>query len=155
LRDRGEGPLRSSLEALIAHHDLGEIVHLRGGLPQEEVRSLFGSASIFVLPCVVESNGNRDGIPVALMEALASGVPVISTDVSGIPELVEHEVTGLVVPPKDARALALAIEHLLSDQPLRACLAQQARQRVEQNHDVRVNTRRKVELFRQAIAREN
>lgn len=151
----GDGPLRPALEKMIAERGLDDTVQLRGKVPQDVIRSLLQVAAVFALPSVVARNGDRDGIPNALMEAMATGVPVVSTDVSGIPELVEHEVTGLVAPPKDAQALALAIERLLNDQPLRTRLAQRARQRVEQNHDVRVNTRRKAELFRQAIAREN
>jgi glycosyltransferase involved in cell wall biosynthesis len=80
---------------------------------------MMAEASLFVLPSIVAPDGQTEGIPVSLMEAMAAGRAVVSTTVSGIPELVEHGVSGLLVPPNDARALAGAIRELLSD-PMRA-----------------------------------
>jgi len=131
LRDRGvavrcdivgEGRLRREIEALIVRNGLRQVVRLRGALDQREVRELFYRASVFALPCVVTRRGDRDGVPVVLMEAMAAGVPVISTSVSGIPELVRDGVNGRLVAPGDPVALADAIQSLLGDPTLSARL---------------------------------
>ncbi len=144
----GQGPQKSFLESLIAELGVQEQVSLLGSLPHEEVQLLLRRASMFVLPCVVDKSGDRDGIPVALMEAMASGVPVISTAISGIPELVQDGVTGLLVPDSDARALAGAIERLLDDPELGLALSRNARRRVLEEYDIERNIRRKESLFR-------
>src|SRR6185436_14979892 len=84
----GEGPLEGELRASIAARGLGDAVHLVGALPEADVRAALYGAAIFALPSVVAPSGDRDGIPVSLMEAMAAGTPVVSTRVSGIPELV-------------------------------------------------------------------
>jgi glycosyltransferase involved in cell wall biosynthesis len=90
-----------------------------------------------------------DGIPVALMEAMAAGTPVVSTTVSGIPELVENGVTGLLVPPADSSALADSIERLLGDPPYARGLAQNARARIEQDFDASKEARKLYAFFRE------
>lgn len=132
----GDGPLRPALEQAIARHGLQTQVRLTGALPQQAVREYMRQATMFVLPSVMLADGNADGIPVALMEAMASGLPAISTRVSGIPELITDGVSGLLVPPGDAEALAGAIRRLLDDAPLQAQLARQARAKVCQDFDV-------------------
>ncbi|UZG45803.1 glycosyltransferase [Caldimonas thermodepolymerans] len=143
----GEGRLRGALEQQIAAHGLQERVHLPGACRQEEVREHLYRASVFALPSVVTDRGDRDGIPVALMEAMASGAPVVSTRVSGIPELVEHEVSGLLVPPGDAESLARALQRLLTEPALGARLAHHARQTVERDFDVAKEARKLYEAF--------
>ena len=101
----------------------------------DEVRALLHSATAFVLPSTIAGDGNRDGIPVALMEAMAVGAPVISTRVSGIPELIGDEVSGLLVAGGDANALAAAIQRLLDDAGLRERLARSAREVIERDFD--------------------
>ena len=151
LRDRGvrfecdvigSGPLEASIAGRIARAGLGDRVRLLGVRRQEEVRAALDRAGIFALPSVVTPRGDRDGIPVALMEAMARGVPVVSTQVSGIPELVEDGVTGLLAPPADAAALADALQRLLEDPALGARLARGARERVEREFDVRKESRK-------------
>jgi glycosyltransferase involved in cell wall biosynthesis/aminoglycoside phosphotransferase (APT) family kinase protein len=115
----GEGPGRRSLEAAILRARLQDQVRLRGARPQHEVARLLGEASLFVLPSVVAADGQMEGIPVALMEAMAASRPVIASALSGIPELVEDGASGLIVPPGDPERLSLAIRELLSD-PVRA-----------------------------------
>ncbi len=131
----GEGPQRAGLEQSIAMLDLRDCVHLAGARPQAEVRALLHSATAFVLPSTIAADGNRDGIPVALMEAMAVGAPVISTRVSGIPELIENDVSGLLVDGGDADGLAAAIQRLLGDGDLRERLARSAREVVERDFD--------------------
>ncbi|MHB1669892.1 MAG: glycosyltransferase [Thiomonas sp.] len=109
----GEGPLRDPLSRQIARVGLQHKVQLLGARKQEEVRALLSRAAVFALPCVITPQGDRDGIPVALMEAMACGTPVVSTRVSGIPELVTDKICGLLAEPGDAADLARCIEHQL------------------------------------------
>lgn len=132
----GEGPLRGELEARIAAAGLSGRVSLLGARKQEEVRDALSRASLFVLPSVVTSRGDRDGIPVALMEAMAVGLPVVSTRVSGIPELVIHGESGLLADPGDARGLADCVQQLIADPVAARRMAEQARRTVEREFDV-------------------
>ncbi len=112
----GAGPLRRNLQKLAASLHLSGHVHFSGARTQAQIETLFqAGVGAFVLPCEVAEDGDRDGIPVALMEAMARAVPVVSTTVSGIPELVEHGVHGLLVPPRDVEALAGAVARLMDD----------------------------------------
>jgi colanic acid/amylovoran biosynthesis glycosyltransferase len=146
----GDGPLRASLQAQAARLHLDAQLRFAGVLPQAQVQQLLGDAAVFALPCVVTSTGDRDGIPVALMEAMAQGVPVVSTQVSGIPELVEDAVTGRVVPPGDAAALADAIGAQLADREAAQRLALAARARVEAAFDIDTEAARLLAHFRAA-----
>ena len=133
----GEGPLRPQLEAQIRAEGLESRVALVGAKPQEVVRAALDDAAVFVMPSVTTPEGNQDGIPVALMEAMATGAAVVSTRVSGIPELVHDGRNGLVVAPGDAVALADALEHLLGDAALRRELGRAARATVAAEFDAR------------------
>jgi glycosyltransferase involved in cell wall biosynthesis len=146
----GCGPQEGALKRRIARHGLSDVLHLTGALPQEEVGKALYGASIFVLPSVVTASGDRDGIPVSLMEAMAAGTPCVSTRVSGIPELIEHEREGLLAKAGDAAALASAIERLLDDAALRDRLAHAARTKIESEFDARIEGRKLLELFTQA-----
>jgi colanic acid/amylovoran biosynthesis glycosyltransferase len=138
----GSGPLAAMLEGLVATHGLAQSVHFLGARKQEEVRALMRGAALFAMPSVVTGRGDRDGIPVVLMEAMASGTPVVSTQVSGIPELVEDGVTGLLAPPGDAAALADCLERMLADPGLRRRLAIAGRGRVELEFDAGIEARK-------------
>src|SRR5207248_1686818 len=105
----GAGPLRSTLDADVTRRGLEDVVTFLGALPQEEVRLAYQRATVFALPCIVTSEGDRDGIPTVLLEAMVSGVPVISTAVSGIPELIDSGHDGLLVAPHDPGMLAGAL----------------------------------------------
>lgn len=144
----GSGPLRLDLEAAAARLDMGASVHLRGARPQAEVFTSLRSASVFVLAPVVLADGDRDGIPNVLVEAMAHGVPVVSTSVSGIPELIDDGVDGLLVPPGDPEALAQAIARILDDEALALRLAGAARRTVETRFDSRTAAARLIGLFR-------
>jgi glycosyltransferase involved in cell wall biosynthesis len=146
----GEGPLKESMQAAIARHGLTDMVEMTGAMPQPEVRKSLYQSSIFALPSVVTESGDRDGIPVSLMEAMAAGTPSVSTRVSGIPELIEHEREGLLVPERDPRALAAALARLLDDPKLGEKLASAARAKVEREFDAAVEARKLLDLFAHA-----
>jgi glycosyltransferase involved in cell wall biosynthesis len=128
----GFGPLQSDMEALIRELHLEQTVTLLGQKPLEDVVGLYQEADIFTLPCQVAQDGDRDGIPNVLMEALACRLPVVTTAISGIPELIQHHHNGILVPPQDSEALALALAHLLDNPALRRRLGQSGRQTIEQ-----------------------
>ena len=128
----GGGELYGAYQKFIEEHALTQTVYLHGALKQEELTSHYDQADIFVLPCLVASNGDRDGLPNVLLESLALGIPVITTAVSAIHELIEQEHTGLTVPEKDADALAAAILRLIEDTELYAHLSLHGRSKVEQ-----------------------
>jgi glycosyltransferase involved in cell wall biosynthesis len=146
----GEGPQRRELEQQIHAHGLREKFHLLGALSQAQVREVLARAELFVLPSVRTADGNQDGIPVALMEAMALGIPVISTQVSGIPELVIDEVSGLLIPPQDARALAAALERLLGNASLREKVAAGGSQMVRAHHDIALSAAQMQTVFDEA-----
>lgn len=129
----GSGPLRTDLEALIREWNLEGIVTLAGQQPLEEVVKLYQEAHIFALPCQVSQDGDRDGIPNVLMEAMACRLPVVTTAVSGIPELIQHDHNGLLVPQRDPEALALALAHLLDNPAIRERLGQAGRETITLN----------------------
>lgn len=138
----GDGPMRAELEARVQSHGLQDHVEFMGAQPQESVRGWLEKASIFALPCQVAADGGRDGIPVALMEAMASGCAVVSCRTSGVPELISHDEQGLLVPERDAFALATALHRLLDDSFLRRRLATAARLRIEHQFDARKEARK-------------
>jgi len=146
----GAGEKEPALRALIAELGLGEVVTMPGPMPREQLVSLYPHASVAVAPCVIGSDGNRDGLPTVLIEAMAMGVPVISTDVTGIPELVEHGVTGRLSPQNDAPALAAAIREALADSGKSRAMARAGRQRVEARFDLSENVGHLRELLVEA-----
>ncbi len=137
----GAGPLRETLAADIAARGLGGSVSLAGAMAHDKLIELFGQADLFALAPRIAEDGDRDGIPNVFAEAMATGVPVVATDVSGIPEMVMHERTGLLVPPDDPAALAAAMTRLLSEPTLGRRLASAARAQLEQCFDCWENTR--------------
>jgi colanic acid/amylovoran biosynthesis glycosyltransferase len=162
LRDRGravrctfvgEGEERPALEALIHALGLGDVVTLLGAQPRDRVVAIVEAADVVVQPSVVLRSGKTEGIPVALMEALAAERAVVASEVSGIPELVVDGVTGVLVPPGDAAALADAIERLLDDPALRARLGTAGRRKVLEEFDLHRNTALLAERFRQSVDR--
>ena len=110
------------VQALISTHGLEEVVELHEPVPQERLRAIYARATLFALPCHVTASGDRDGIPNVVAEAMAMGLPVVCTRVSGIPEIVEHHVSGWLIPERDVESLAGALQTLLGDPALRARL---------------------------------
>ncbi len=126
----GEGPERGALEAQIAALGIGNSVGLVGELTPGDVRRELAASDVFAMPSF------NEGLPISIMEAMAVGVPVVTTWIAGIPELAREGNTALTVPPADAEPLAQAIQRLLQDEPLRLKLARAARTLVEQQHDL-------------------
>lgn len=153
LRIAGEGPERLRLERLRASLRLEGLVTLEGALRQEEVRALLQTADLFVLACVRGRDGQQDGIPIVLMEAMALGVPVVSTRLSGIPELVKDSETGLLAAPGDDRHLADVMGRILQDRVLSLALAQRARELVEREFDIERSVTALCHEFERAAAR--
>lgn len=137
----GDGPLAEDLAAHARAAGVQHLVRFLGPLPENEIRALVAGAAVLAAPCVVGADGNADGLPTVLLEALALGTPCVSTYVTGIPEAVRHESTGLLVPPGDASALAAALERLLGDEALRDRVARQGRALVEAEFDLRRQAR--------------
>lgn len=143
----GDGPLQATLTAQIAALGLGRRVMLAGPMPQERLAQELGAAAVAALPCVVTADGDRDGLPTVLLEAMGKAVPVITTTVTGGPEIVEHGETGLLCPPDDAAALADALAALLAD-PLRArAMGVAGRLRAERLFDLTTNAARLADHF--------
>jgi glycosyltransferase involved in cell wall biosynthesis len=151
LRDRGirfrltvvgEGPERGRLEALVRELDLAGHVRLAGAEPPERVRERLIAADLFVLACTTASNGDLDGVPISLMEAMATGVPVVSTRLSGIPELIQDAEEGILVAPDDPEGVAEAVAGLLADPERAAAMAARARSKIEAAYDLRANVAR-------------
>ncbi|MAE70131.1 MAG: hypothetical protein CME06_06640 [Gemmatimonadetes bacterium] len=126
----GEGTRRDALQRRIHRHRLEGVVELTGARTSEEVRLELDRATLFAAPGREEKSGKKDGIPVAIAEAMARGVPVVASRISGIPELVHHRKTGLLVRPDDPGEMAHALEKLIGDPPLGRALSRRARDRV-------------------------
>jgi colanic acid/amylovoran biosynthesis glycosyltransferase len=144
----GTGALEGQLHTRIAALDLKGHVHLRGPQSQERVIQSLRDAAVFAAPCVVGADGNRDGLPTVLLEAMALGTPCVSTDVTGIPEILQDHKTGLQVAQNDAHDLARSLARLLEDTALRTELAQNARKMVETNFDIHRNAAQIRALYR-------
>ena len=147
----GDGPERPLLERMVRQYDLEPAIRLTGALPQSQVKALLSQADLFVLPCITASSGDMDGIPVVLMEAMAMEIPTVSTSVSGIPELIEQAVSGLLVAEKDAEALADAVECLLENEELRLRLGRNGRLKVMHDFDIEKTTTQLADLFRECL----
>jgi colanic acid/amylovoran biosynthesis glycosyltransferase len=126
----GDGPDRPALEQYARENGLTDVVQFHGQQTREKVAEWLGAADVVVAPSVPSKDGRREGIPVALMEAMACGAPVVASRLSGIPELVEDGVTGVLVPPADEPAIAAAIAGLLQDPARRQRLGAAARDKI-------------------------
>lgn len=135
----GDGPERGQLTALCEQLGLGDRVTFCGTVDRARITGLLRTARAFVLPCRVAGDGDRDGVPVVLMEAMACGVPVVSTPVGGIGELIEAGVHGTIVPPDDAAALARGLRQVLRAGPALRPQIDAARQRVVERFDLQRN----------------
>ena len=146
----GDGPERDTLQTMVEQLRLNGNVELTGPMSNEKVRGLMNQGGILVAPSIYVGDGERDGIPTVLVEAMACGMAVVSTCVSGIPELVVNEHNGLLVPERDEVALADAMQRLLRDSKLRESLGRRGQQRVLSDFNVRDSSRRLWSLIQRA-----
>lgn len=143
-----ESEIRRRIDAL----DLGDSVRLAGPMEQTRLFEEYRSAGVFCLPCRVLDNGDRDGIPNVLMEAMACGLPVVTTPVSGIPEIIRDGVNGRLVPPDDPAALADALLRIDADQQLARSLSDEARATVRERFDGERFAAQLATLFREVLS---
>ncbi|MFH1137369.1 MAG: glycosyltransferase [Pseudomonadota bacterium] len=143
----GDGPLQKKLTELAGALGLGERVSFPGFVPYHQVPDLFYQADLFLMPSIVASSGDRDGIPNVIMESLLHRVPVIATDISGIPELIEDRRTGLLIPQRDSRALARAVLEMVGDRDQALALAERGRAKVLEQFDPEKNYQRVIDLI--------
>ena len=133
----GTGPLQDELDAEVARLGIGEAVSWLGGQPHEAVLRQLRQSDMFVLPSVTAADGDMEGVPVALMEAMATGVPVVSTRHSGIPELVRHEENGLLAAERDEVDLSAQMLRMADEPDQRRTMVLRARETVERRFDKR------------------
>jgi glycosyltransferase involved in cell wall biosynthesis len=143
----GDGPDKEFLIDLVEQAGLSEKVRFQGRLTRDEIARLLLDSDALAAPSVPTRDGRREGIPVVLMEAMASGVPVIASNLSGIPELVNDQLTGLLVPPRDVTSLADALVQYLKDPELRRRLGRAGREKVVKEFDLNKNAARLAQLF--------
>ena len=144
----GDGPLRAALSRDAQRLGLSQRVRFAGAMTDEQVAAELDAAALFVLPSIVASTGQMEGVPVALMEAMASGVPVVSTRLSGIPELVRDGDTGLLAAPGDPASLAAAMRAAIASPAETLARARRARELVEREYDLGVTGEAMVEVLR-------
>lgn len=149
----GDGPLRRSLQTLARSLGLGNSVRFLGALPHGEVMEWVRKASMLVLPSILTATGRTEGLGMVLLEAAATGVPVVGTRMGGIPEVVIHGQTGLLVPDRDSAALARRMEELLNDREMRHRMGAGARAHIERSFDIRVQTAALEDLYDTVLAR--
>lgn len=156
LRDRGhqfkciiigEGPDRKALTSQIELLGLQKFVTLSGMKPQSYIFDMFNKARMFVLPCVISRNGDRDGIPNVMIESLAMHTPVVSTTVSGVPEIIKNNITGITVEQRNSQQLADAIVRLINNPGLAYDYTINGRKLVEAKFDIKRNVRELVSIL--------
>jgi len=141
----GAGPDETALRAAVTHSGLDAYTEFTGALNQVEVRSRYAEANVFALPSFAE------GVPVVLMEAMATGLPCISTRITGIPELIRDGEDGLLITPSDRDELTFALIRLMDDPSLRKRLACSGRLRVQEHYDLSRNVKRLEKIYQQRI----
>ncbi|WP_051236848.1 glycosyltransferase [Paenibacillus pinihumi] len=144
----GDGPQRGQLEQLIAESQTGDRIRLLGPKNHEEVKQLIAKADLFLAPSVTGADGDQEGIPVAIMEAMACGLPVLSTYHSGIPELVEDGVSGFLAPERNVEKLAQRIAELAEDPVRRSKMGEAGRRIVEQQYNLEQLNLKLGQMFR-------
>jgi glycosyltransferase involved in cell wall biosynthesis len=149
----GDGPLRGDLTTMIERLGLADDVVLAGACTQQELLPVFRQADIFALTPFITDDGDRDGIPNVLVEAMACGLPVVSTKAAGIPELVMHNHNGLLTEPHDVAAITAEIATLLDDEPKRKRLGAAARRTAVEHFDLHLGAQELARLFDHVLAR--
>lgn len=147
----GDGPRGFQLKALAGKLGLSERVSFPGFVPYDAVSDLFYSSDVLIMPSVVHSSGDRDGIPTVIMESLMHRVPVIATDVSGISEVIEDAVTGLLIREKDANAIASAVLKMVESREAALAMAERGRSKVVSMFDPERNHRNVLQLYQELV----
>jgi glycosyltransferase involved in cell wall biosynthesis len=148
----GDGPQRGALENIAREEKIQQHVKFLGAVDNDRVRELLQQSDAFALTCRDDSSGDRDGIPVVLMEAMACGLPVISGDLPAIRELVSHDQSGLMVDGTDVTAIAQAVARIANDSALRRQLGDAGRRRVVEEFSLFENVSRIEKLLRQTMS---
>jgi colanic acid/amylovoran biosynthesis glycosyltransferase len=143
----GDGPLAASLKEMAGKLGLGDVVQFLGPVSQDQVQTLMMKSHLLVQPSVTAPDGDQEGIPVVLMEAMATGMPVVATKHSGIPELVDDGKTGLLVPERDPNALADKLAYLIDNPGLWLLMGQAGRLKVAQFYNIRILNPQLIELY--------
>jgi glycosyltransferase involved in cell wall biosynthesis len=143
----GDGPLRDELQTQIVRENLQDRIALSGAKSQEEIKRRLSSANVFVLPCTIEAGGGADNFPTVIAEAMVSGLPVVSTSITGIPEMVEHGVTGELVAPNDPAALAKSMEGFLTEVTRAREFGQRGRAIAQKKFAIETSVRSLREIF--------
>ena len=145
LRLVGDGPDRSALEKYILDLGLSDFVCMQGALNQDQLKSVYRESDAFALASLAE------GVPVVLMEAMAMEIPCVATRITGIPELIAHELDGLLVEPSDPGQLAAALAHLMDDPDLRNRIGKAGRRKILEQYDLLKNTALLAKVFEDRI----
>jgi colanic acid/amylovoran biosynthesis glycosyltransferase len=148
----GGGDRELELRELIAQLDLQNEIELTGALPHELVTTVIRQSTVMALPCIVGEDGNRDALPTVLLEAMALGRPVVSTDLPGVTEIVDHEINGILCRQHDSSGLADALMRVLSDPGLAVSLGKAARRKAEERFSLTCNVAELASCFRAAAA---
>lgn len=143
----GDGPEKNALLAQIKELGLEDYVELKGALPHAEIMGMLRKAQLFVLPCVVGRDGDRDGIPLVLMEAMAHSVPVVAGDLPTIRELIDDQKSGLLIDPRKSSRFAKVIKGILDDESLRKKLSEKGFKRVSEAFDLKENVAKLAVFF--------
>ncbi|MEM8830640.1 MAG: glycosyltransferase [Cyanobacteria bacterium P01_G01_bin.19] len=151
----GDGYLRDSLQQLITELGLTNKIKLLGWKQQAEIISILDNTQIFLAPCITAQDGNQDAPVNTLKEAMAIGLPVISTYHGGIPELVQNGVSGYLVPERDSQAIAEKLQYLIANSNLWQYLGKQGRKFVEQHYDIEPLNDLLVDVYRQTLSIEH
>ncbi len=151
----GDGPLRKSLQRLIEELQVGHIVKLLGAKHQEEIIALLAKSDLFLAPCVRANSGDSDAPVNTLKEAMAIGLPVVSTEHGGIPELVEHGVSGFLVPERDVEALMEKIEYSIEHPQEWLSMGKAGRARVEAKYDIEKLNDELVKIYEQLALKKS
>ena len=142
----GEGPLYPEFDQFIHNEGIADCVRLNGAIAPAEIKAFYEQADVFILPCIIADNGDRDGLPNVLLEALAMEIPVITTSISAISELIEADLTGLIIMEKAPESIVKALKTLLSSPQHREILISNGRHKVE-SYDLSTSTSYLKKLF--------
>jgi colanic acid/amylovoran biosynthesis glycosyltransferase len=148
----GDGPLRGDLQSLVCSLGIEQNVRFLGWQQQDDLVKILQDSDILLAPSVTSEDGDQEGIPVVLMEAMAIGIPVVSTHHSGIPELIENGISGFLVPERDVVALYNTLIYIIDHPEICPKIQRHARNHVETHHDVNKLNDRLVDIYQKLLS---